>query len=110
MAATVLRANEANARAESGPPAEAPTATATVRRAEPPRSASEVQRYANLDRLLHAFQARLTASISPAAVQAARMDWWAHFLNAPGLQLALGQKAAVDAFRLGLYALRAATA
>lgn len=68
-----------------------------------------IHRFDNFDRLLHAFEARLTASISPAAVQAARMDWWAHFLNAPGLQLALAQKAAVDAMRLMVYALKAAS-
>ncbi len=110
MATKALRASEANARPEADRPAGAPAAAAPTRRAAPARADSELQSYANLDRLLHAFQARLTASISPAAVQAARMDWWAHFLNAPGLQLALAQKAAVDAFRLGLYALRAASA
>ncbi|MCS6878722.1 MAG: alpha/beta fold hydrolase [Geminicoccaceae bacterium] len=73
------------------------------------RARAEVHRLDNFDRLLHAFQARLTASVSPAAVQAARMDWWAHFLNAPGLQVALAQKAVVDAFRLALYTLEAAS-
>lgn len=83
-----------------------------ARRPSPPvapdRRDESVHRLDNFDRLLHAFQARLTGSISPAAVQAARMDWWAHFLNAPGLQLSLAQKAGIDAFRMGLYALRAA--
>ncbi|MCS6778332.1 MAG: alpha/beta fold hydrolase [Geminicoccaceae bacterium] len=84
-----------------------------ARRPSPPVSSDRgdetIHRLDNFDRLLHAFQARLTGSISPSAVQAARMDWWAHFLNAPGLQLSLAQKAGIDAFRLGLYALRAAT-
>jgi polyhydroxyalkanoate synthase len=66
-----------------------------------------VQSFENLDRLLHAFQARLTAGISLAAVAAARMDRLAHFLNAPGKQLTLAQKAAFDAWQLALYAQRA---
>jgi polyhydroxyalkanoate synthase len=64
--------------------------------------------FENFDRLLHAAQARLTNAISPAAVRAASGDWWAHFLNAPGAQLAMAQQAVVDAFRLGLFTLRAA--
>jgi polyhydroxyalkanoate synthase len=52
--------------------------------------------------MLHAVQAHLTAGISPAAVMAARMDWWAHLVNAPGRQLALAQRAALEAIRLGL--------
>jgi len=107
MAAPARRLDDAP-RATEGEPRKA-----EPNRATPPvprdRGEEFVHRLDNFDRLLHAAQARLTASISPAAVQAARMDWWAHFLNAPGLQLSLAQKAAVDAFRIGLYALRAAT-
>ncbi|MDF1584911.1 PHA/PHB synthase family protein [Marinimicrococcus flavescens] len=62
-----------------------------------------------LDRMLHALQARLTMGISPAAVQAARADWLMHLANAPGRRLALAQKAVEDALRLGVFALRAAT-
>ena len=60
--------------------------------------------YENLDRLLHAFQARLTGGISLAAVTAARMDWLVHLGNAPGRQLGLAQAALLDAGRLALYA------
>jgi polyhydroxyalkanoate synthase len=106
MAAPARRLDDAPRTTEGEPRRAEPS------RATPPvprdRSDEFVHRLDNFDRLLHAFQARLTAGISPAAVQAARMDWWAHFLNAPGLQLSLAQKAAVDAFRIGLYALRAA--
>jgi polyhydroxyalkanoate synthase len=67
-----------------------------------------VQSFENLDRLLHAFQARLTAGISLAAVTAARMDWLAHLANAPGKQLSLAQKAAFDGWQLAVHAQRAA--
>ena len=60
--------------------------------------------YDNLDRLLHAFQARLTGGVSLAAVTAARMDWLVHLGNAPGRQLGLAQAALLDAGRLALYA------
>lgn len=76
-------------------------------RTDGPRDAA-VRRFENLDRLLHAFQARATGAISPAVVQAARADWWAHFANAPGLQAALLQQAMADATRLGLFTMRAA--
>ena len=66
-----------------------------------------VQSFDNLDRLLHAFQARLTAGVSLAAVAAARMDWLAHLANAPGRQLSLAQKAAFDGGQLAAFAARA---
>jgi polyhydroxyalkanoate synthase len=65
-----------------------------------------VQSFENLDRLLHAFQARLTAGISLAAVAAAWTDWLAHYINAPGKQLGLAQKAAFDGWRVASYAQR----
>jgi polyhydroxyalkanoate synthase len=63
-----------------------------------------VQGYENIDRLLHAFQARLTYGISPAALRGAQMDWLVHLLNAPGKQLVLAQKVWQDGVRFGLYA------
>lgn len=81
------------------PPVEGPAASS--------RSAP-AHAFENFDRLLHAAQARLTNAISPAVVRAASSDWWTHLLNAPGAQLALTQQAMVDAFRLGLFTLRAA--
>ncbi|MFO1075723.1 MAG: alpha/beta fold hydrolase [Geminicoccaceae bacterium] len=64
--------------------------------------------YENLDRLLHAWEARLTAGISQAAVVAARMDWLAHLANAPGKRLGLAQAALLDGWRLAGFAQRAA--
>jgi polyhydroxyalkanoate synthase len=63
----------------------------------------------NLDRLLHATQARLTLGISPGSVLEAWFDWGVHFANAPGKQLSLAHKAWSDALRIGLWAARAAT-
>lgn len=78
----------------------------------PPTSAAAaprppfVQSFENLDRLLHAFQARLTAGISLAAVAGAWADWLAHYANAPGKQLGLAQKAVFDGWRLAAHAQR----
>jgi polyhydroxyalkanoate synthase len=60
----------------------------------------------SLDRLIHAWQGRFTASISPAALALAFTDWAVHLANAPGKQAALVQKALRKAVRLGLYAAR----
>jgi polyhydroxyalkanoate synthase subunit PhaC len=64
--------------------------------------------YENLDRLLHAAQARLTRGISPAALTGAGVDWLVHLLDAPGKRLTLAQKAWRDGVRLGAYAQRRA--
>jgi polyhydroxyalkanoate synthase len=61
----------------------------------------------NLDRLLHAAQARLTHGISPASLLGAWLDWGVHFANAPGKQLTLLGKAWRDAAHVGLWATRA---
>ncbi len=63
--------------------------------------------FENLDRFLHAFEARLTSGLSPSAIHAARMDWLAHLVNAPGKQLELAQRAMLSGVRLGLFAQRA---
>jgi polyhydroxyalkanoate synthase len=86
------------------PAAPDPQATA----AERPARLPSVQGYENLDRLLHACQARLTYGISPAALRGAQMDWLVHLLNPPGKQLSLAQQAWQDGIRLGLYAGRLA--
>jgi polyhydroxyalkanoate synthase subunit PhaC len=67
----------------------------------------ELKHFENLDRLLHAFQARATAGISSTAVAAAWGDWLAHLANAPGKQLELANQAAADALQLALFAQRA---
>jgi len=56
-----------------------------------------------IDRLTHAWQARFTASISPAALHLAFSDWAVQFLNAPGKQQQLAEKALRKALRLMLY-------
>jgi polyhydroxyalkanoate synthase len=78
------------------PPAKPQQATALP---QPPM----LQGFENIDRLLHALQARLTCGISMAAVTAARMDWLSHLLNAPGKQFSLLQKAAFDSAHLMFY-------
>src|SRR5579862_8484400 len=82
--------------------------------APPPRpavgAASEPEadeaRAESLDRLMHAWQGRFTAALSPAALALAFMDWGIHLANAPGKQAALVQKAICKAVRFGLYAAR----
>ena len=59
-----------------------------------------------LDRLTHAWQARFTASISPAALRLAFTDWGMQMLNAPGKQQQLMEKAARKWTRLMLYLAR----
>jgi polyhydroxyalkanoate synthase len=56
-----------------------------------------------LDRLTHAWQARFTASISPAALCLAFTDWAMQFVNSPGKQQLLAEKAARKWLRLALY-------
>jgi polyhydroxyalkanoate synthase len=56
-----------------------------------------------IDRLIHAWQARFTASISPAALRLAFSDWAMQFLNSPGKQQQLTEKAARKWLRLMLY-------
>jgi polyhydroxyalkanoate synthase len=46
-----------------------------------------------LDRVLHAWQGRMTAGISPAALWEAYADWAFHLLNSPGHQSRLVRKA-----------------
>jgi len=56
-----------------------------------------------IDRLLHAWQGRLTAGISPAAVGQAFADWTIHLGNAPGKQAELARKWWGKMLRLGFY-------
>ena len=61
-----------------------------------------------VDRLLHAWQARFTASLSPAALMLPFTDWAIHLANAPGKQAALLEKAVRKWVRLALYLAHAA--
>jgi len=62
-----------------------------------------------LDRLLHAWQARLTAALSPAALLLPFADWAIHLANAPGKQAALVEKAMRKWVRFALYLARCAS-
>lgn len=75
------------------------------RTAAPARDDLEVDtaRAEVVDRLMHAWQARFTASISPAALVLAFLDWGMHLANAPGKQAALVEKALRKWVRFALY-------
>jgi polyhydroxyalkanoate synthase len=70
---------------------------------EPDAARAEV-----IDRLLHAWQARLTSSLSPAAALQPFADWATHLANAPGKQAALVEKAMRKLVRFSLYLAHAA--
>jgi polyhydroxyalkanoate synthase len=50
----------------------------------------------DLDRVLHAAQAKLTGGLSPASLGLAWADWFFHLAGQPGRQLALAESAAAD--------------
>jgi Poly-beta-hydroxybutyrate polymerase N terminal len=62
------------------------------------------------DRSLHAFVARFTAGLSPAALGEAYFDWAIHLGNAPGKRLQLVDKAARKGVRFASYARAARSA
>ena len=62
-----------------------------------------------IDRLLHAWQGRLTRSLSPAGFMLPFADWAMHLANAPGKQAALVEKAVRKWIRLGVYLSNLAT-
>ena len=68
----------------------------------------DIARTETLDRLMHATQARLTLSISPAALRLAFSDWLMHLANAPGKQQGLAEKAARKWARMLIYLARRA--
>ena len=90
------------------PAAVRPVHKGGVRRKEaPPPPLPFAPSWENLDRLLHAFQARFTGGFSPPGTALTRLDWWMHLANAPGRQAALAQKAWFDGLRLASWAGRA---
>jgi polyhydroxyalkanoate synthase len=98
-------------------PAEAGAAGRPVPRAASrsiplPEIPAEVEsaRADTLDRLMHAWQARFTLSLSPATLMLAYADWAMHLANSPGKQAALVEKAVRKVVRFWLYAARVATA
>jgi len=90
------------------------SSSATAAPVMPPTAAetdgfdADIARTETLDRLMHAAQARLTLSISPAALRLAFSDWLMHLVNAPGKQQGLTEKAARKWVRLLLYLARRA--
>jgi polyhydroxyalkanoate synthase len=81
--------------------------------AEPPPPGDELDpntaRAEVVDRLLHAWQGRLTRSLSPTGLMLPFADWAMHLANAPGKQAALFEKAARKWTRLGVYLAKLAT-
>src|SRR5487761_1383393 len=69
----------------------------------PDEPAADTARAEVFDRLVHAWQGRFTASISPAAPMMAYFDWGIHLANAPGKQANLVEKAMRKWVRLALY-------
>ena len=68
----------------------------------------DLERTEVLNRLLHAWQALFTLSVSPVALWGAYSDWANHLANAPGKQLALVEEAYRDWMRLAVYLSRRA--
>jgi len=62
-----------------------------------------------IDRLMHAWQARFTTSVSPVTLALAYSDWAMHLMNSPGKQAVLVEKAARKWVRLLLHAGRTLT-
>jgi polyhydroxyalkanoate synthase len=58
---------------------------------------------ANLDRLLHAWQARVTGGVSPTSLTLAFTDWAVHLAGSPGAQQRLADKAFRKAGRLAAH-------
>ena len=58
---------------------------------------------ANLDRLLHAWQARITGGVAPTSLTLALLDWAVHLAGSPGAQQRLADKAVRQAGRLAAH-------
>jgi polyhydroxyalkanoate synthase len=69
----------------------------------PDEPAADTARAEVFDRMVHAWQGRFTASISPAALLMSFFDWGLHLANAPGKQVNLVEKAMRKWVRLALY-------
>lgn len=63
--------------------------------------------YTTFDRVVHAWQARFTDSVSPDAVMLAYLDWLVHLANSPGKQQQLMEDFLNQSIRFGGYALQA---
>ena len=58
---------------------------------------------ANLDRLLHSCEARVTGGVSPTSLTLAFLDWAVHLAGSPGAQQRLAEKAVRKAGRLAAH-------
>jgi len=74
--------------------------------ASPPATTAKSSFTEEIDRLIHAWQALFTLSVSPVALWGAYADWAAHLGNAPGKQLSLTEQAYRDAVRMAAYLVR----
>ena len=108
---TASEENLAAAKARAVVPLHGVLATLQAAELSPPDDELEpdAQRAEIIDRMLHAAQARLTYSLSPAALMQPFADWAMHFFNAPGKQLLLMEKALRKLVRFGLYLAHAAS-
>ena len=57
----------------------------------------------NLDRVLHAWQARVTGGVAPISLTLALLDWAVHLAGSPGAQQRLADKAVRKAGRLAAH-------
>ena len=73
-----------------------------------PNEPNETTDFTTVDRVVHAWQARFTDSVSPDAVMLAYLDWLVHLANSPGKQLQLMEDFLHQSIRFGGYALQAA--
>jgi len=61
---------------------------------------TETPEIPNLDRAIHAMQAKLTGGLSPDALGLAWLDWLVHLANQPGRRMELARQASQDAIAL----------
>ena len=108
LAETRLMSKDAKERVKSG--SYQPEMPAEVEGDEPSAVAVMGDR---IDRSLHAYAARFTAGLSPAAMAEAYLDWATHLVASPGKQVQLVEKATRKSIRLarhlGLCAIQAGT-
>lgn len=83
-----------------------------ARHAEPWMGFEEVNTFPaiteSMDRLIHAFQGKITQGLSPASLILAYLDWAVHLANSLGKVNELGQNALSKSYRFALYSARAA--
>lgn len=86
-----------NSKGSTPPPAPAPPPKAEITAPFPIMTEST-------DRMVHAFQGRMTNGVSPASMLLAYLDWLVHLSNSPGKVAELMQNAAAKSIPLTRYA------